>query len=48
MNVSPQMYRPTHLASSARATMPAPCGAEAEVPVKYFVHLLWRAALTYN
>ena len=36
----------TYLASRARATIPAPCGADADVPVKYFVHLLCRSALT--
>ena len=35
----------THLASKTKAIIPAPCGADADVPVKYWVHSLCRSAL---
>ena len=38
----------TYLTSSANARMPAARGAEALVPVWWFVHLPWRSVLIYT
>lgn len=43
-----QVVRVTHLASSARAMIPAASGAEAEVPVWVSVHFCLRSVVTWQ